>query len=106
MTQNVAESNGEQYARLLHRNSSQDGAAIEDLDFQRQLELYEGNIGQVLHISTNNSSFGSLRIGHILPVRDIFNVLFVQNAGGNRFQRMGVRRLYGADMAVGFSREA
>ncbi|KJK79203.1 hypothetical protein H634G_05443 [Metarhizium anisopliae BRIP 53293] len=72
-------------------------ASIEDIDYQVD-SLFEGGREMcVLHISTAPRVPGGYGLGYLTLWHRVFNVLFVRETHGRRYERLGVGRIFGKE---------
>jgi hypothetical protein len=62
-----------------------------------------GTLAQALHVSTENGAPGGLGFGQLSLTHDVYNVLFVEHAGGDRYRRIGVGKLFEKDLMKDFA---
>jgi Heterokaryon incompatibility protein (HET) len=72
--------------------SFEDPDYLDDSLFQDGLEIY------VLHISTISRLPGGYGLGYLTPWHNVFNVLFVRKVEGEKYNRVGVGRLFGKEI--------
>jgi hypothetical protein len=77
-------------------------ASIEHPNYQEESVFEAGLEIYAFLISTTWGVLGGYGLGYLTPWHDIFNVLFVTHIDGERYERVGVGRLFGKEIEKGF----
>ena len=77
-------------------------ASFEHPDYQDDSLFEDGCELCVFHISTALKVRGGYGLGYLTPWHNVFNVLFVKNINGQKYERLGVGRLFGKEIEKQF----
>jgi hypothetical protein len=78
-------------------------ASLEAPELQDQMSSYDGTSVLALHISTRKwGGVEGFALGSLIPRNDVFDVLFLKDAGDGSYQRLGVGRLFEPELLRGF----
>ena len=73
-------------------------ASFEHPEYQDDSLFEDGLEVRVFHISTASRVSGGYGLGYLTPWHHVFNVLFVRNVDGQKYERLGVGRLFGKEI--------
>jgi len=77
-------------------------ASFEHPDYQDDSVFRTGPNIHAFYISRTSRVPGGYGLGYLSPWHDVFNVLFVRNIEGRKYERLGVGRLFGKEIEEGF----
>ncbi|KAH8812382.1 HET domain protein [Xylogone sp. PMI_703] len=72
-------------------------ASFEHSDYQDDLAFEQGAAVYAFHVSTTSRVPGGFGLGYLTPWHDVFNVLFIRNTEGIKYERIGVGKLFGRE---------